>query len=364
LQGRWCLASDPVVFAFNQTEPSLDEARREMRIVRQRDLIRIDVRGDAISVEDAGRLSADGLLRSSVRGESRSVTVTWRDGRAPPFLVATPLDVAHEDGALRFDFEGRTEYLLPENGASCVRSMPELVRGTATAFRALPPGSPRMEFAGAPPDQWPQVVLTNDASFRGHTSLEGASSFLVRGPHGVVVATAKHLIRAAGGVKPDLPLTEVDSSLVEWSVFPRTQAERAYRATRLAMRDLKAAENHDWLFLAGEPASELPATPLLARASRVELNERVFLIGCEYRDESCKQRVYGARVTGRMRDSFRLEFDVPVQVRGFSGAPVVDVNGAVVGVLSVSFSTFGAAEGELETGAEDVAVGLPFLAER
>src|SRR3954470_7083287 len=54
------------------------------------------------------------------------------------------------------------------------------------------------------PAKWPQFVLTNKATFSGHTALGGASAFLVRVPDGrVLAATAKHLIGEAGGVEPE-----------------------------------------------------------------------------------------------------------------------------------------------------------------
>src|SRR5271166_5830433 len=44
------------------------------------------------------------------------------------------------------------------------------------------------------PARWPQIVLTNDASFKGHTGHRGASSFLLRGPDDrILLATARHL---------------------------------------------------------------------------------------------------------------------------------------------------------------------------
>src|SRR5262245_11377086 len=54
--------------------------------------------------------------------------------------------------------------------------------------------------------QWPQLLLTNEAHFDGHSSLYGASAFLVQNRRGVVLAaTARHLTGESGGVQPEIP---------------------------------------------------------------------------------------------------------------------------------------------------------------
>jgi hypothetical protein len=71
-------------------------------------------------------------------------------------------------------------------------------------------------------DSWPQLVLTHDAKFRGHSGLNGATAFLVRLPNGdTAAATARHLLGAAGGVSPELKATGIDSSLMDWRLHPR-----------------------------------------------------------------------------------------------------------------------------------------------
>ncbi|MDD1721848.1 MAG: DUF4339 domain-containing protein, partial [Euryarchaeota archaeon] len=75
-------------------------------------------------------------------------------------------------------------------------------------------------------DSWPQLVLTHDAKFRGHSGLEGATAFLVNLPNGdTAAATARHLLGAAGGVSPALKATDIDSSLADWRLYPRGEPE-------------------------------------------------------------------------------------------------------------------------------------------
>src|SRR5690348_14900035 len=72
-------------------------------------------------------------------------------------------------------------------------SQPSPAKHTDVSQPSAPSTQPAA-WAKLPPARWPQVVLTNEASFDGHSSLEGASSFLVKMPDGeVLLGTAKHL---------------------------------------------------------------------------------------------------------------------------------------------------------------------------
>src|SRR5688572_12345892 len=83
-------------------------------------------------------------------------------------------------------------------------------------------------WASGPIGNWPQIVLTNYATFAGHTSLKGASSFLVRTQDGRIYGvTARHLIKSAGGVEPPMEPAELHAALREWWIFPRTKSEVA-----------------------------------------------------------------------------------------------------------------------------------------
>src|SRR5689334_13666850 len=63
---------------------------------------------------------------------------------------------------------------------------------------ATTPSSPE-PWVSLPTAQWPQMVLTNQAAFKGHTPLEGASAFLIRTPdQRVLAATALHLLGTNG----------------------------------------------------------------------------------------------------------------------------------------------------------------------
>jgi hypothetical protein len=208
-----------------------------------------------------------------------------------------------------------------------------------------------------PPKDWPQIVLTNDAAFNGHTPLQGASSFLIRnGGDRILAATARHLIGSAGGVEPEVSLSQVDSALQSWKMFPRTMPEAFVQIEGLGVSGPMQSDC-DWLILRlKNPPAQLPAQPLRIRSEPVHVGEKIYLIGVPYTERQCKQNVYAGKVTERgLGDRFRYDLDPPVALPGFSGAPIIDERGYLVGVMTVWFDAKMNGDKYLEGGGEDAA---------
>jgi hypothetical protein len=207
-----------------------------------------------------------------------------------------------------------------------------------------------------PTSEWPQIVLTNHAEFHGHSSLQGASSFLIKTDDDrVLAATARHLIGAAGGVEPEIPVNQLTAKIQSWKMYPRTVPDDFAEITGLGTHGLDD-ENLDWLILSIENADPLPAYPLKLRKAPVRVGEPVYLIGCPYCEGDCKQNVYRGTVTERaFGDRFRYDLEPAVDVRGFSGAPIIDEKGYAVCVMTVWFEPKMSGEKSLEAGGEDVA---------
>jgi hypothetical protein len=221
--------------------------------------------------------------------------------------------------------------------------------------KEIPKEPPPEPWSSAPQLQWPQIVLTNHAEFNGHTPLQGASSFLMETNDGrVFAATARHLIGSAGGVQPDIRPQALNTAVRRWRMFPRT-LEAEYVEVDQAIAGLEG-EDLDWLvFTLKASSGELPATPLKLRAAPVAIGEQVYLLGCPYEEANCKQNVYEGTVTGRGQpDRFRFNLQRPVDIRGFSGAPIVDRHGHLVGVMTVWFDPRMSGDLFVEAGGEDV----------
>jgi hypothetical protein len=221
------------------------------------------------------------------------------------------------------------------------------------------PTIPREPWISSDPYSWPQLVLTNDAAFRGHTPLRGASSFLIRNAHGQVFGvTARHLIGADGGVEPEMTAAMLFADLAKWTAFPRTKPEQSIDFGAPAIDGLDGP-HRDWLVLsiADNAKASPPAYPLRLRATPAKPGESLFLIGCSYADADCRQAVFrGSGVRRNRYDYFQFRIDLSVDLRGFSGAPILDTDGHVVGVMSGFFSNLKTdAEGKyLDAAGEDV----------
>ncbi|MEL6107673.1 MAG: serine protease [Planctomycetota bacterium] len=204
--------------------------------------------------------------------------------------------------------------------------------------------------------QWPQIVLTNEAEFEGNRSLRGASGFLIQTrDERVLAATAAHLIGPAGGVEPEIAVNELTSKLRFWKMFPRTRPTDSVSITSLGAPGLDDP-NLDWLLLSVSQRDQLPAQPLRLREEPVRVGETVFLLGCPYVESDCQQNVYRGRVTERAYgDRFRYDIEPAVDIRGFSGAPIIDEKGYLVGVMTVWFDPKMDGDNYLEAGGEDVA---------
>lgn len=205
--------------------------------------------------------------------------------------------------------------------------------------------------------EWPQIVLTNKAKFKGHSGLEGASAFLVKTYDGrTLAATAKHLIGEAGGVEPPIPVAKLNGVIRSWRMHPRTVPDRFIEVEKIGTDGLNQ-DNLDWLLLTlkGSP-KEMPATALQIRQKPVQVGEKVFLIGCPYAEPKCKQNVYKGKVIERAHeDRFAFDLDPPVDLRGFSGAPIIDRDGYLVGVMTVWFDRQMSGDKDLKGGGEDAA---------
>lgn len=344
LVGEHCVAGDPIAFQFDRYVHTESEVRAHRSLARRVEATRLHVgRDGTVRVIEPGGLTRTGRFVSvEGTGDEQTLGIDWQ-GEPPtgPLLGGRRATFAWVDGDLVVT--GNRDIplimLVPPDSPACMAIDDAWVLNPAAPTAPTPASvHPPEPWASQDPARWPQLVLTNQATFRASSAHNRASSFLVSSEGRVLLATALHLIGQSGGVAPQVSLAAFDYQLTSWTSFVRTRPSPAVTATSLAMLPVTDDDANDWLLLRTRPrpARTLPSRPIALREVAAALGERVFLVGCEYRDPRCTQTVVGGRVTGRNARRLRLALDHPVMLRGYSGAPIVDAIGHAVGVLSTS----------------------------
>ncbi len=212
----------------------------------------------------------------------------------------------------------------------------------------LPPNS---TWAVKPVKLWPTLVLMQQAKFAHHTSMHAGCASLVRMPTGEIVAlTAGHLLGHAGGVNPSFlrgfgeldkdNLATLNIEITSWQLyFPDAEGETNADTETIKLVGLYGDatqwnEGCDQLLLrlaAGQ--TNYPATPLDVRLTPVSMNEKLHVAGysVDY-DGNVRQLILPAhRIPGF---GFQCVLEEPADLTGFSGAPVLDQNGLLVGIVT------------------------------
>lgn len=180
--------------------------------------------------------------------------------------------------------------------------------------------------------KWPQILLTNHIDFKGRAIVNGASAFLVQTPTEEIICSAKHLMGEAMGVEPPVPIDSFDYLLNEWLFYPRisTKSTDTFQVTKLLNPELN---NFDIVLFQFEPKSKTIQS-LVPELSPVKQGDELIIIGCQYSSYDCDQNFYHATAIDYDENNMLWllaldKFSVP----GFSGAPVINEYGKVVGSI-------------------------------
>ena len=195
-------------------------------------------------------------------------------------------------------------------------------------------------WAAYPSKNWPQLSVANTAEFKGHTALNAGNAFFIRTRSGsILAATARHLLGPAGGVDPIVKLTDLDTELKKWELTSRTVPPKTAHIRGLHGSPLTYGALDDLILLkvAPEDTAKLPSEPLAPRLSVVKKDETVYLVGAGVGGSN--QESHPAKVTIADGLIIDAKLEKPIDLTGFSGSPVVDSNGCLIGILTSSRAT-------------------------
>lgn len=178
--------------------------------------------------------------------------------------------------------------------------------------------------------EWPQILLTNHLEFDGRNTVEGASAFLLRNDSDTVLCTVRHILEKPMGIKPPVPQDSVNYLLKNWSLAPR--ATTGFDSLRVQSLINTKPSDDDLLVLSLKKQSR-EITSLLPSPTLAVKGEKVFIIGCENKSKDCNQNVWEATVAVSDSTQLIIEPASKFVAAGFSGAPVVNVEGKLVGMV-------------------------------
>ncbi len=216
--------------------------------------------------------------------------------------------------------------------------LPFLVSGFAYAQQKEP-------WVSLPKDQWPQIALTNNVQFKNGdryidpSFVYAGTGFLIDNETDTLAATAKHILWIAKNRKSKAVVLNED--LKEWTMTPKGNPQDVIVVDRLINEDsseiLEGSESsileRDWIVFSLKQSSE-EITPLKPRWGLVQPGEKVYIISAAYKDPVAK--VYEGKVLKQQGMDILLERNAGEHLPGSSGAPVVDANGYLIGIISSS----------------------------
>ena len=195
------------------------------------------------------------------------------------------------------------------------------------------PTLPKEPWTDLPRDRWPTILLTSHIQLGSMDFRDKACAFLVDTGTDTLAAACKHLFLAFKN--PDFQSIHFAGKLRNWSMYPRNNPEKSVVVDLLLNEDQEEeiikqyVINRDWLIFSLKRSSP-DILPLKPRYEKPSKGERLYLIGWAKEGE---QRVY----EGIIYQAYDYKFLVDMQdqdVSRFSGAPVIDTNGYLVGIHS------------------------------
>jgi hypothetical protein len=166
------------------------------------------------------------------------------------------------------------------------------------------------------------------------------TGFLLKYNNDTFAITAKHLLKI---IKPaQMTALSFDGFIKNWVLFPLDKKADTIVTGKLLNQNAaelledKATYDNDWLVFSIR-SNHSAVKPLQVRTTPLTAGEKLYVVGWTRKMEGGKQRVYEFEYYKTTGHRILLkEVIVPPQFGGLSGAPVVDEQGAVVGIVSNS----------------------------
>lgn len=189
-----------------------------------------------------------------------------------------------------------------------------------------------------PQSEWPQIAMINHIEYSDKSHPIAGCSFLLDTGNDILAVTAKHVLTYFKSEKMDS--VSFKDTLKSWKMYPKNNSADMVIVDTLINenRDEPIEEvppEKDWLLFSIKDKSE-NIQPLKFRTEPFQHGEKVYIVGWRYTDKDGTQRIYEGNYVRSLHGSLLISTEILADntMPGLSGAPVIDSNGDLIGIMS------------------------------
>jgi hypothetical protein len=195
----------------------------------------------------------------------------------------------------------------------------------------------RVRWIAKAPSKWPPIAMVNQIVYSDTSYAVAGCAFLLDTGDEILAATAKHVLRYFRS--ESMSTVSFRGTLGTWKMFPKDAPSSITVVDKLINENDNESLEHipprkDWLLFT---VREYPDNmqPLRLRSTPLESGQAVFIIGWRYTDEG-SQKIYRGSCVESDDGSILISTEglTNNRIPGLSGAPVIDADGYVVGLMS------------------------------
>lgn len=185
-----------------------------------------------------------------------------------------------------------------------------------------------------------EIALVNKIEFINpkYDQPKFSCGFLLKYDNETFAVTAKHLLKI---IKPEsMTALSLESHIKNWELYPLNNKSETVICDRLLnedkseLLDAKSTYDNDWLVFSIKQNSS-GIIPLEIRNTPLIRGEKLYVVGWTRTMENGPQRVYEFEYYKTISNRILVkDIIVPEKFGGLSGAPLVDENGLLVGIVS------------------------------
>jgi hypothetical protein len=185
-----------------------------------------------------------------------------------------------------------------------------------------------------------EIALVNRIEFINakYDQPKFSCGFLIKYNNETFAVTAKHILKI---IKPESMTTlSLESDIKNWILYPLNNKSESVICDKLLNEDKsellenKSTYDNDWLVFSIKQNSS-SIIPLEIRNTPLIQGEKLYVVGWTRTMENGPQRVYEFEYYKTIANRILLkDILVPEKFGGLSGAPLVDENGLLVGIVS------------------------------